>query len=97
MLASAIVLAIVMYQMNHYGKYSYEEAKQKCAEKGMVLPLTLDDFFESGYRFGQPAEYWTADGKLVVPQTGGRYPPEKENIGYSYICVKTNGQHKKMW
>ena len=92
---SAVVMAIVSYAMKHQGKYTYQEAVEKCTEKNQVLPLTMVDFFDSGYRFGQPAEFWTADGKLMITQAWRPIEPEPEVVGYSYICVESNGKVSK--
>jgi len=92
---SAVVMAIVSYAMKHQGKYTYQEAVEKCAEKNQVLPLTMDDFFDSGYRFGQPAEFWTVDGKLMITQVWRSVQPDPEIVGYSYICVESNGKVSK--
>jgi hypothetical protein len=92
---SVVVMAIVSYAMKHQGKYTYQEAVEKCANKNQVLPLTMNDFFDSGYRFGQPAEFWTADGKLMITQVWISVQPEPEIVGYSYICVESNGKVSK--
>jgi len=89
---SAVVMAILSYAMEHQGKYTYQEAVEKCAEKNQVLPLTMYDFFDSGYTFGQPAEFWTADGKLMITQAWRSVQPDPEIVGYSYICVESNGK-----
>ena len=92
---SAVVMAIVSYAMKHQGKFTYQEAVEKCAEKNQVLPLTMYDFFYSGHTFGQPAEFWTADGKLMITQAWRSVQPEPEVVGYSYICVESNGKVSK--
>ena len=92
---SAVVMAIVSYAMKHQGKYTYQEAVEKCTEKNQVLPLTMVDFFDSGYTFGQPAEFWTVDGKLMITQVWRPIEPEPEVVGYSYICVESNGKVSK--
>ncbi len=94
---SIIVMAIVSYAMKHQGKYTYQEAVEKCTEKNQVLPLTMDDFFDSGYKFGQPAEFWTADGKLMITQVWKSVQPDPEVVGYSYICVESNGKVSKFF
>ncbi len=93
LLVSSVLIGILSYAMKHQGKYTYEEAVEKCHEKNQVLPLTLDDFLDSGYRFGQPAEFWAADGKLMVTLAWGVYPPDPDVAGYSYICVDENGKN----
>jgi hypothetical protein len=52
---SAVVVAIVSYAMEHQGKFTHQEAVEKCNENKQVLPITIADFVDSGYRFGQPA------------------------------------------
>ena len=94
--ASAVVMAIVGYAMKYQGKYTYQEAVEKCAEKNQLLPLTIDDFFDSGYRFGQPARFWTADGKLMITQVWRSVQSDPEIVGYSYICVESNGKVSKI-
>ena len=91
LVTAAILYAILGYAMKHHGKYSHIEAQEKCQEKGQVLPLTLGDFFDSGYRFGQPTEFWLADGQVMSPHIGRAHAPEDED-GYSYICVNENGK-----
>jgi len=90
LLTAAILYAILGYVFEHHGKYTFKEAQEACREKGQVLPLTPNDFFESGYKFGQPAEYWTANGKVMFPPVGASNPPEDTN-GYGFLCVDKNG------
>ena len=87
-----ILAGVLTYAMKHHGLYTYEEAVEKCSEKNQVLPLTIDDFMESDYRFNQPAEFWTADGTVMVSQMWRRYQPDPKSDGYSYICVDKNGK-----
>lgn len=92
LLVVAVVAAIVSYAMDHQGKYTYQEAIDKCSEKNQVLPITIADFVDSGYRFGQPAEFWTAKGTLMVSQAWSIHQANPDSAGYSYICVDANGK-----
>ena len=91
-LAGVLVAGVLTYAMKHHGLYTYEEAVEKCSEKNQVLPLTMNDFMDSGYTFNQPAEFWTANGTLMVSQMWIAQQPDPENKGYSYICVDKNGK-----
>ena len=92
LLVSAVVAAIVSYAMDHQGKYTYQEAIDKCTEKKQVLPITIADFVDSGYTFGQPAEFWTANGTLMISQAWNIEQADPASVGYSYICVDKNGK-----
>jgi len=92
LLVGAVVAGIVSYAMDHQGKYTYEEAVEKCSEKNQVLPITIADFVDSGYRFGQPAEFWTAKGTLMISQAWQVEQADPNSAGYSYICVDKNGK-----
>ncbi len=92
LLVSAVVVAIVSYAMDHQGKFTYQEAVEKCNEKNQVLPITIADFVDSGYRFGQPAEFWTANGTLMISQAWQTEQADPDSAGYSYICVDKNGK-----
>jgi len=93
-LTSVIIVGILSYSIKHHGLYTYQEAVEKCSEKNQVLPLTIDDFIDSGYKFNQPAEFWTADGTLMVSQIWRTHQPDPESNGYSYICVDKNGKER---
>ena len=84
---STSITVILYFVMANYGKYDFEEAVEECNKLGKVLPLTLRDFENSGYTFGQLSEYWTADGKLMTMPFVGMILPPKDGEGYSYICI----------
>ncbi len=92
LLVGAVVAAIVSYAMDHQGKFTYQEAVEKCTEKNQVLPITIADFVDSGYKFGQPAEFWTANGTLMISQAWQTEQSDPDSAGYSYICVDKNGK-----
>jgi len=92
LLVGAVVTAIISYAMGHQGKFTYQEAVEKCREKKQVLPLTIADFVDSGYKFGQPAEFWTANGTLMISQAWRIHQADTDRAGYSYICVDKNGK-----
>lgn len=92
LLVGAVLVAVLSYAMEHQGKYTYQEAVEKCSEKKQVLPLTIADFVDSGYRFGQAAEFWTAKGTLMLSQAWSVHQADPDSAGYSYICVDENGK-----
>ena len=97
LLVGAVVAAIVSYAMDHQGKFTYQEAVEKCSEKHQVLPLTIADFVDSGYRFGQAAEFWTANGTLMISQAWQAEQANPDSAGYRYICVDKNGKNPYMY
>ena len=92
LLVSAVVTVIVSYALDHQGKFTYLEAIDKCSEKNQVLPLTIADFLDSSYKFGQAAEFWTANGTLMISQAWRIHQADPDSAGYSYICVDKNGK-----
>ena len=93
LLPGILVAIILIYMMNSNDeRYSFEEAQKICQEKGEVLPLTIDDFINSEYKFLRPSLFWLADGKVIFTQTWEKDFAAIEGKNH-FICVQENG-HK---
>jgi hypothetical protein len=91
-LISVILIGIISYAMKHNDSYTINEAREICQKKNEVLPLTIDDFMDSSYKFGRPSRFWLADGSVMMTNTWEKEIATDEE-GYSFICVSENG-HK---
>ena len=89
-IGAVILIGIVSYLMKHNDSYTIDEARQACQEKNEVLPLTIDDFMDSNYKFGRPSFFWLADGKVMMSNTWEKEDATNEE-GYSFICVLKMG------
>jgi len=91
-LTGFIVAGIISYVMSHNNTYTIKDAREICQEKNEVLPLTIDDFIDSSYKFGRPSRFWLADGTVMMSNTWEKdtASPDTE---YDFICVSENG-HK---
>lgn len=90
-LMGVIIFAVLTQVQKRYGKYSFEEAQAACKKQHKVLPLTVKDFMDSGYRLGRVG-FWTANGRVMFPDLWQDFPPDPDSVGYKYICVDTNGK-----
>lgn len=93
-LIGVILFVAIMEMQKRYGKYSFEEARQACQEQHKVLPLTAEDFMDSGYQLGTVG-FWTAKGRVIYPGVWKDFLPEPDSYGYKYICVDKNGEKPK--
>jgi len=92
LLAGVVISGIITYSMKHHDGYTLKEAKQLCQEKNEVLPLTIDDFMESSYKFGRPSQFWLADGDVMITKVWEQTTANND-AEHSFICVSENG-HK---
>lgn len=91
-----IFVAITIHNMTKVEDKSlqpvtFEEAKNICLTKGMVLPITYNDF---GNKLFQPNAkneigYWTAENTIATLPTAS-YEKDDGKLHYVY-CVKRNG------
>ena len=91
-----IFVAITVHNMTKVEDKSlqpvtFEEAKNICLTKGMVLPLTYNDFGDKLYQPTSKNEigYWTAE-KTIATLPGASYEKDDGKQHYVY-CVKRNG------
>ena len=91
-LAGVIIAGIISYSMKHQDRYTMDEASQICKEKNEVLPLTIDDFMDSSYKFSRPSLFWLANGKVIMAKTWEEEVATND-AEYNFICVPENG-HK---
>ena len=74
-------------------RYTFEEARQYCNEKGQVLPLLTTDIPQY-YRFSADG-YWAADGSIVQDEIqaiirGPQNKLAKFGQKYKVVCVDEN-------
>jgi len=89
----AIVLGIISYtMMGNKELYTIEEARKECQEQNKVLPLTVDDFIDSGYSFKRPEPFWIANGNVRMTVTWEKDTASPDAV-HRFLCVSDNG-HK---
>jgi hypothetical protein len=96
-----ILLLVIIIGVNIYNKFktdfntpvTFQEAKERCAEKGLLLPITVHDLEREllDNNYARDIGYWAEDGKVLYSIYF--MSTIDESIKKHYVkCVKVNNK-----
>ena len=95
-----LIGSVIYYSMGtvdekHNHRYTYDEARQHCNEKNMVLPLLTSDVPPAPYFEHSNVGFWAADGNIIYNREqalirGFEKAVPKAGEKYHAICLDEN-------